>query len=126
MFHVPIRAPTASRMKTAPIADVTPPTAASAIAATVYPFLNAIRLANAALTNRATCNGPSVAATPNSQIDVAINTISTTIGRSASSRLGGLGWRPSRANGASGTAVAHGPARTAAPIDPSPVSSPRR
>jgi hypothetical protein len=35
MFHVPIRAPTASRMKIAPIAVVTPPTAASATEATV-------------------------------------------------------------------------------------------
>jgi hypothetical protein len=35
MFHVPISAPTASRMKIAPIADVTPPTAASAISAVV-------------------------------------------------------------------------------------------
>jgi hypothetical protein len=91
MFHVPINAPTASRMKTAPIAEVTPPTAASAIAATVYPFLNAIRLANAALRKRATWSGPSVAPTPKSQIDVAISPIRTTIGRSASSRLGGLG-----------------------------------
>jgi hypothetical protein len=38
MFQVPMSAPTARRRKTAPIADVTPPTAASAIAATVYPF----------------------------------------------------------------------------------------
>jgi hypothetical protein len=35
MFHVPISAPTASRMKIAPTAEVTPPTAASAIAAAV-------------------------------------------------------------------------------------------
>jgi hypothetical protein len=35
MFHVPISAPTARRMKIAPIAVVTPPTAASAIAAAV-------------------------------------------------------------------------------------------
>jgi hypothetical protein len=35
MFHVPISAPTASRMKTALIAVVTPPIAASAIAAEV-------------------------------------------------------------------------------------------
>ncbi len=35
MFQVPISAPTASRMKIAPTADVTPPTAASATPATV-------------------------------------------------------------------------------------------
>jgi hypothetical protein len=35
MFHVPIRAPTARRMKIAPIAEDTPPMAASATAATV-------------------------------------------------------------------------------------------
>ncbi len=35
MFHVPISAPTASRMKIALIAVVTPPIAASAIAAEV-------------------------------------------------------------------------------------------
>ena len=35
MFHVPIRAPTASRMKIAPIAVLTPPTAASATEATL-------------------------------------------------------------------------------------------
>ena len=44
-----------------------------------------------ALRNSATCSGPSVAATPNSQIVIAIRTISTTTGRTASSRLGGLG-----------------------------------
>jgi hypothetical protein len=35
MFHVPISAPTASRVKIAPIAVDTPPIAASAIAALV-------------------------------------------------------------------------------------------
>ena len=34
MFQVPISAPTASRMKIAPIADETPPTTASLIART--------------------------------------------------------------------------------------------
>src|SRR6516164_1706232 len=38
-FHVPISAPTASRMKIAPMAEATPPTAASSIAAAVWPFL---------------------------------------------------------------------------------------
>ena len=65
MFQVPMSAPTARRMKIAPTAEVTPPTAASATPATVYPFLNAIRLANAALSSSATWRGPLVASIPN-------------------------------------------------------------
>src|SRR5215831_11752708 len=83
--------PTARRMKIAPTAEVTPPTAASATAATVKPFLNAIRLAKAALRRSATCNGPSVALMPKSQIVSAIRRIKTTTGSTASSRLGSLG-----------------------------------
>ena len=105
MFQVPIRAPTASRMKIAPIAVETPPTAASAIAAAVYPFLNAIRLANAALKSSATCKGPSVALTPKSQIVTAMSAIRTTTGSTASSRVGGLGCRPRSAVEASSPAT---------------------
>ncbi len=54
MFQVPINAPTDSRMKIAPTAVVTPPIAASAIVADVWPFFSAIRLANAALSISAT------------------------------------------------------------------------
>src|SRR5438093_5217431 len=91
MFHVPISAPTASRMKIAPTAVVTPPTAASATEATVYPFLNAIKLAKAALRNRAICNGPSVAPTPKMAMVVAMSAIRTAIGRTASSSVDGIG-----------------------------------
>src|SRR3954470_3741444 len=91
MFQVPIRAPTANRMKTAPMAAVTPPTAASATAATVCPFLKAMRLAKAALSSSATWSGPSVALTPNSEMVSASRPISTTIGSSASRRLGSRG-----------------------------------
>ena len=90
MFQVPISAPTASRMKIAPIAVVTPPIAASAIAADVKPFFSATRLANAAARSSATCRGPSVALTPKSAIVSAISPIRTTTGAIASSRLGGL------------------------------------
>ena len=89
MFQVPISAPTASRMKIAPIADVTPPTAASATAATEWRFLNAIRLANAALSISATWSGPLVASMPKRMIVTASSPIRTTIGRIASSMLGG-------------------------------------
>ena len=91
MFQVPISAPTASRMKIAPMADVTPPTAASATPATVYPFLNAIRLANAALRSSATWSGPLVASIPNRAMVSASSPISTTIGSTASSMLGARG-----------------------------------
>jgi hypothetical protein len=93
MFQVPISAPTASRMKIAPTAEVTPPTAASATAATECAFLNAIRLAKAALSIRATCSGPFVASIPKKMIVRASSAISTTIGRMESSMLGGLGCR---------------------------------
>src|SRR3954467_11107528 len=91
MFQVPIRAPTASRMKTAPMAAVTPPTAASATAATVCPFLKATRLAKAALRSNATWSGPSVALTPNSEMVSASRPISTPLGSSASTMLGSRG-----------------------------------
>src|SRR3954451_259217 len=91
MFQVPISAPTASRMKMAPTAEVTPPTAASATPATVKPFLKAIRLANAALSSSATCSGPSVAPMPKSTIVVASSEIRTTMGSSASSSVGARG-----------------------------------
>jgi hypothetical protein len=55
--------------------------------------LSAIRLAKAALSNNATCSGPSVALIPKRAIVSAINPMSTTTGRTASSRLGGLGPR---------------------------------
>src|SRR6478609_4138096 len=93
MFQVPIRAPTANRMNTALIATDTPPTAASATERTVKPFLKAIRLANAALSSNATWSGPSVALTPNRAIVSASSPISTTIGRSASRRVGARGVR---------------------------------
>jgi hypothetical protein len=91
MFQVPISAPTASRMKMALIADETPSTMASATCSTLYPFLKAIRLAKAALRSRATCKGPSVAATPNRAMVRAIRPMSTTMGSSASSSDGGRG-----------------------------------
>src|SRR3569833_3156821 len=91
MFQVPIRPPTASRMKIAPTAEVTPPTAASATAATVYPFLKAINAANAALRNSATCSGPSVAATPNIEMVSASRPIRTKTGSRASSSVGARG-----------------------------------
>ena len=52
----------------APIADETPPTAASADLAIGYPFFSAIRLANAAARNSATCKGPLAASMPKSTI----------------------------------------------------------
>src|SRR4051794_37942565 len=91
MFQVPIRDPTASRMKTAPIAFATPPIAALETAATVWPFLKAMSAANAPLRRSATWSGPSVALTPNSQIVSAINAISTTTGATASTSDGGRG-----------------------------------
>src|SRR5207244_4342935 len=63
-FQAPIRAPTASRMNTAPSADVTPPITASRTEASVYPFLNATRPAKTALTISAICSGPSAASVP--------------------------------------------------------------
>ena len=68
MFHVPISAPTARRMKIAPIAEVTPPMAASRSLAAVYPFLNATSPATIALVSSATCSGPFAASMPNSTI----------------------------------------------------------
>ena len=91
MFQVPIRAPTASRMKMALIADETPSTMASATSSTLYPFLKAMRLAKAALSSSATCKGPSVAPTPNRAMVRAISPMRTTMGRSASSSVGGRG-----------------------------------
>src|SRR4029079_13801360 len=93
MFQVPMSAPTARRMKIAPIADVTPPTAASATPATEYPFLNAIKLANAALRSSATWSGPLVASIPNRAMVSARSAISTTIGMRASSIVGARGPR---------------------------------
>jgi hypothetical protein len=55
--------------------------------------LNAIRLANAALRNRATCSGPLVASMPKKMMVRASRQIRTTMGSSASSRLGGRGGR---------------------------------
>src|SRR5438034_5030387 len=50
-----------------------------------------MRLANAALRNNATCRGPSVAPTPKVAMVVAMRTIRTATGSSASSRVGGRG-----------------------------------
>ncbi len=91
MFHVPISAPTASRMKIAPIAEVTPPMAASRSAAAVWPFLNATSPATIALVSNATCSGPLAASIPNSTIVSVSSAISTSTGMSASRNDGGRG-----------------------------------
>ena len=109
MFQVPMSPPTASRMKIAPTAEVTPPMAASATAATVNRFLNAMRLANAALRNSATCSGPLVASAPNRAIVVLTSPMRTTIGRTASSMVGPRGSSVVR-----WSAIASPPARSGA------------
>src|SRR6187549_48482 len=85
MLNAPIRAPTASRMYTAPSAELTPPTAASRTRAAVSPFLYATPPATTALPNRATCSGPPVASVPNSAIVSPISATRATTGISASS-----------------------------------------
>src|SRR6187455_2279803 len=85
MLNAPIRAPTASRMYTAPSAELTPPTAASRTRAAVSPFLYATPPATTALPNRATCSGPPVASVPNSAIVSPISATRATTGMSASS-----------------------------------------
>ena len=97
MFHVPINAPTASRMKIALIALLTPPIAASATAADRYPSRNAISEAKAAASSSPTCSGPSVALTPKSAIVSAIRPIRTTTGSTASNRVGARVTSPSAA-----------------------------
>jgi len=111
MFQVPMSPPTASRMKIAPTAEVTPPTAATATAtaATVNRFLKAMRLANAALRNSATCSGPLVASAPNRAIVVLTSPMRTTIGRTASSMVGPRGSSVVR-----WSAIASPPARSGA------------
>ena len=89
-FQAPIKAPTASRMNTAPRAVVTPPIAASRTDATVYPFLKATRPAKTALVRSAIWSGPFAASTPNSTIVSAIRTVSTTTGAIASRSVGTL------------------------------------
>src|SRR5215472_17196092 len=95
-------------MKIAPIAELTPPTAASWIAEIGYPFLSATSAANVALINRATCNGPSAAPVPNSAIVSASNTTKTTTGASASASDGsrGAGARIPGAGGVDSSAIA--------------------
>src|SRR5918994_2438693 len=91
MFQVPISAPTARRMKIAPIADETPPTAASRSVAAVYPFLSATSAAKAALVSSATWSGPSAASRPKSAMVSVSSPTSTTTGASASRKLGARG-----------------------------------
>ena len=93
MFHVPIRAPTASRMKIAPIADETPPIMASRSATEVCPFFIAIRPANTALAKRATCSGPRVASVPKRTIVSVKSPISTMTGAIESANDGSRGVR---------------------------------
>ena len=111
MFQVPIRAPTASRMKTALIAEVMPPTAASRTLAVEWPFLNATRAATTALVKSATWSGPPVASVPNRAMVSAMRKISATTGMSASSRLGSRGVL---GRGGLGSGVGCGRARRAA------------
>ena len=66
MFHVPISAPTARRMNTAPSAEETPPIAALADAAPLWPFLNATSPATSALVEQRDLQRPAVASVPNS------------------------------------------------------------
>ena len=91
MFQAPMRAPTASRMKTALMAEVMPPTAASRTLAVEWPFLNATSAATTALVKSATWSGPPVASVPNRAMVSAMRKMSAMTGISASSRLGSRG-----------------------------------
>ncbi len=108
MFQAPMSAPTASRMKTALMAEVMPPTAASRILAVLWPFLNATRAATMALVKSATWSGPPVASVPNRAMVRAMRKISATTGMSASSRLGsrGVPSRDGTGSGVTGSGVA--------------------
>src|SRR3954454_12336758 len=115
MFQVPISAPTASRMNTALSAELTPLTAASRTVAPRCPFLNAIRAANAALSSRATCSGPSVADVPNNWMVDASSRIRTPIGNSESG-IDGRGAAPGSDMGMHGVAGPPGAGRGAAVV----------
>ena len=65
MFQVPIKAPTASRMKMAPIAEEMPPMTAFPSAGYEWPFLCAISPAMDIAVKSPTCSAPLVESRPN-------------------------------------------------------------
>ena len=91
IFQVPISAPTASKIKIAPLTEARALPSAALTADQGLPFLRATIAATMALRMSATCTGPSIAPSPNSITEPPINPINTTRGIIASSHEGGRG-----------------------------------
>ena len=86
-FHVPISAPTASRMNTALVIEVTR-VGRRSTSAHRWPFLSTMSAAIIAQSTSATWIGPSSASSPNRASDPPISATSATSGSRASSRDG--------------------------------------